>query len=168
MSLIGQITRAAFVGVALAAYPMQAAISQEISEAHLAAAVEAVEHAPAIGNFDLILPRLAGQVEDRFIRLRPDLHEEIVQAVEAAAIRLSSRRVDLQNDIARVWAKRFTQSELENIAAFFSSETGQKYKAQGGALVGDISQVLDNWTERVGEELIERSREELANLGHEL
>jgi hypothetical protein len=168
MSPIGQFARVAILGIAVAASPMAAAVAQEISEQHLAAALEATKHTPQIGNFDLILPRLATQVEDRFIRLRPDLHEEVVQAVEEAALRLAIRRNDLQNDIARLWAKRFSEEELAAVAAFFSSEIGQKYKAEGGALVGEISKVLDSWTERVGDELIEKSREELKKLGFEL
>lgn len=144
-----------------------AASAQEISESHLAAAERAMTAAPQIGNFDEILPFLSVQVQNRLIRDRPDLFEPIAAAVEAAALKLSSRRADLNNDVARIWARAFSEDELNQIADFFGSPVGVKYKEAAPALGEDIVKVSQGWMNRINEELLDRTREELKKEGYE-
>ena len=81
--------------------------AQEISQSHLDAALTAVQSAGAARGFDSVLPALADRVKGRLIRMRPDLHQEISATVEAVALQLTSRRADLDEAVARVWAKNF-------------------------------------------------------------
>ena len=84
---------------------------------------------------------MAAQVEDALIRARPDLHTKITDTVEATALKLADRKNDLNNDIARVWAKAYSEEELKTLTAFFKSSAGQKYLTQGLA-----STVAGGWS----------------------
>jgi hypothetical protein len=132
MKSIRKVFRAVVLASAISGLSVPLASAQEITESHLAAALLASRSTPALGNFDNILPFLAEQVQNRLIRVRPDLHKEIAAVVDDAAVKLVARRADLDNDVARVWARAFTEDELNEINAFFSSDVGKKYKEIAG------------------------------------
>jgi hypothetical protein len=164
MSFLANLVRAGLVGVALLAAPSFAS-AQEISASHLAAALDVVKNAKASRGFDNVLPTLAGQVEDRLIRQRPDLHKEITAAVEAAALKLAARRADLDNDVARVWAKHFDENELKTISDFYKTSAGQKFAEVGSLVYAETLDAVSHWSDRLGEELLDKSREEIKSAG---
>jgi hypothetical protein len=164
MFSFAHLVRAAVVGVALLAAPGFAS-AQEISASHLAAALDVVKSAKASRGYDNVLPTLANQVEDRLIRLRPDLHKEIISSVEDAALKLASRRTDLDNDVARVWAKHFTEDELRTIATFYKTDAGKKFADVGSLVYAESLDALKGWSDRLGEELLDKSKEELKSAG---
>jgi len=167
MSLIGRPIRIVLVAAAVIVWPLGAALAQEISEARLAAAYVVLKNAPALGNFDNILPGLSTQTKDRLIRVRPDLHREISAVVDETALKLAVRRADLDNDIARIWAKNFTEEELAQIGAFFASDTGKKFKDTASVIGEEILKSSQSWTNRVNDELYDKARTALIAQGLE-
>jgi hypothetical protein len=142
--------------------------AQEISRSHLDAALVAVQSAGAARGFDSVLPAIAERIKGRLIRMRPDLHQEISATVEQVALQLAVRRQDLDEAVARVWAKNFTEDELVTIAEFYKSPTGQKFAEIGPRVIQDSLKSVESWSTRVGEEMYEMSRESLTKQGFEL
>ena len=145
-----------------------ATFGQEFSESYLDAAKRASSNAPISKDLDTVLPLLAQRVQTRLVSLRPDLHVEINATVQAVALELVVRRAELEDAIALAWARIFTEEELEQIAAFYNSPAGKKFVEIGPELGTTTLQTVDNWSSRVGEELLDKSREELKKQGHEL
>ncbi len=143
------------------------ASAQEISQSHLDAALVAVQSAGAARGFDSVLPAIAERIKSRLIRVRPDLHQEISATVEEVALQLASRRNDLDEAVARVWAKNFTEDELVTIAEFYRSTTGQKFAEIGPRVIQESLKSVESWSTRVGEEMYEKSREALTKQGFE-
>ncbi len=168
MTLIGKFVRTAAVAAALVALPASSPFAQEISPSHLAAALDVVNSTVAAASFDTQLPRIANEVTNRLIRARPDLHQEIADTVQAVALKLVVRRRELDQDVARVYAKAFTEDELKAIAAFLKSPAGQKYQQDGPKVVNETLQAVQAWTDRLGAELLDKTREELKKQGHPL
>jgi hypothetical protein len=161
-------TRIGLATLLIAASLAGPASAQEISQSHLEAAMIAVQSAGAARGFDSVLPALAERIKSRLIRVRPDLHQEISATVEAVALELVSRRADLDKAVATVWARNFTEDELVTIAEFYKSPTGQKFAEIGPQVIQDSLKSVESWSTRVGEELYEMSREELAKQGYQL
>lgn len=159
---------AGLITAAIVLLPVPQTVAQEFSESHLAAAREAAIHSPIAQEFDQVLPMLSQRVQDRLIRLRPDLHQVISDTVQGVALKLVARRADLDSAAALIWARAFTEEELEEIAAFYTSPVGKKFMEVSAKLGTDTVQVVQNWSNRVGEELLDKSREELKKLGHDL
>jgi hypothetical protein len=156
---------AALVATAmLAAAPLRA---DEITPDHMAAALEAVRSAKASKGFDNVLPLLSEKVQDQIIRLRPDLYKQITDVVQQEALKLIARRADLDKDVARIWANSFSIEELQSITAFYKSPAGLKFVDIGPKVIGDSLQAVKGWSDRVGEELLEKSRAELKKQGVE-
>jgi hypothetical protein len=104
--------------------------------------------------------------QKRLINVRPDLYKQIGTVVEATATALVPRRNDLDNDIARAWARAFNDDELKAIQAFFSSPAGTRYKQMAPQVGNDIIQAGQNWADRVASEMFDRSLAELQQQGH--
>lgn len=160
-------TRIGLAALLVAAALSAPAKAQEISQSHLEAAMVAVQSAGAARGFDSVLPALAERVKSRLIRVRPDLHELISTVVENVALTLTPRRADLDRAVATVWARNFTEDELVTIAEFYKSQTGQKFADIGPRVIQDSLRSVRSWSTRVGEELFEKSREELAREGYD-
>jgi hypothetical protein len=165
MKFIRSLFAAATIAIGVAVALAGSVRAEEITEAHLQAALNAVKAAKTSKGFDNLLPLLSQQTQNKLIRLRPDQHQLIAQVVDAEALELVARRADLDNDIARIWAKYFTQDELVQIAAFYSSPTGSKLADIGPQVVGETLQSVKGWSDRVGEEMFEKSREALKKKG---
>ncbi|MCR4283156.1 MAG: DUF2059 domain-containing protein [Bauldia sp.] len=172
MSILGKPVRIALLAATLVAVSPGAvapmAIAQELSASHVAIALTVVKSAGATRGFDNVLPILANKVTDRLISIRPDLHKEIAAAVEAVVVKLAVRRAELDNDVARIWAKYFTEEELQTLAQFYQSPAGKKFSEIGPQMVAESYQVVDRWSNRVGDELLEKTREELKSRGFEI
>jgi uncharacterized protein len=135
--------------------------AQEITQSHLNAALDALKASPAARSYDNLLPAVAEAVKSQLINIRPDLHSQISDAVDKVVLTLVPRRTDLDNDLARVWAKGFTEDELVTIATFYNSPAGKKFNQIGPQVIAEAYQVAQNWANRVREELLQKSRDEL-------
>jgi hypothetical protein len=141
----------------VAALPAGQASAQEITPSHLQAATEAIRALGTDRDFDLVLPNVATQVEGVLMQQRPDLYRQITATVQAAALELVQRRLDLNNDVARVWALVFTEDELRQITAFYQSPAGRKLALQGQPMMQQTVDALQAWSERLSNELLERT-----------
>jgi hypothetical protein len=168
MISIKSLIRAGLFATLLAGLPLAPATAQEFSESHLAAAKEAAIASPMAQEFNNLLPFLSQRVQNRLVSLRPDLHEVIAKTVQDVALRLAARRADLDNAVALLWAREFTEDELNQIVTFYTSEVGKKFIGLGAKLGQQTVQTASNWSNRVGEELLDKTREELKKQGYEL
>ncbi len=161
-------TRMGLAALLLGAALVSPVSAQEVSQSHLEAALAAVQSAGAARGFDSVLPALAERVKSRLIRVRPDIHQEISATVENVALALAARRADLDRAVATIWARAFTEDELVTIAEFYKSPTGQKFAEIGPTVIQEALQSVESWSTRIGEEMYERAREELAKQGYDL
>ena len=165
--LISRILLGLAVLVMTAAFLTAPVRADEITPERMAAALEAVKSAKASKGFDNVLPLLSERVQDQIIRLRPDLYKQITDVVQQEALKLIARRADLDNDVARIWANAFSEEELQAITAFYKSPAGTKFVDILPKVIGDSAQAVKSWSDRVGEELLEKSRASLKQQGVE-
>lgn len=164
MPLTRLFLRVAAAGLAAALMAGPAA-ADEITPSHLAAARDAVTASQAEKQFNDLLFSISQQVQSDLINQRPDLYSQVTDAVGAVALQLVARKADLDNDIARIWANTFTEDELKAIAAFYKTPVGIKFIDAGPQVFNQDLQAAKGWSDRVREELAEKSREELKKRG---
>ncbi len=167
MSPIGKFVRMVALAAVVAVPSASPLLAQEISPSQLAAALDVVNATVATASFDSQLPKVASDVADRLIRTRPDLHQQITDTVQAEALKLAVRRKDLDQDVARVYAKAFSEEELVAIAKFLKSPVGQKYQTEGPKVFADTFNAVQAWADRVGAELLDKTKEQLKQQGYE-
>lgn len=135
------------------------AIAQDISDSHLAAARAALEAIDATDQFDNILLNAATQIKSELIGNNPDRQTEISDMVDERALALAPRRGDLENEVARVYAKLFTEEELQQIGQFYNSEAGKKLLAQGPLATREMVGAAEVWSNGIVRDLRESAIE---------
>lgn len=129
MTLTRALPRAAVFGAVMTATALfaNASLAQDaISESHMAAAKRVAEVTKVLEPFDEILPILAEQTRTAFIQAEPTRAEEIIEVVQEVALQLAPTRGELNKLVYEAWAVNFTEDELNDLAAFYQTDLGQK------------------------------------------
>lgn len=126
----------------LSAAPLAA---QEITETHLKAARAAITALKATDEFDAVLPQAAAAVKSDLIQKNPDMVQLISATVDEKALALASRRADLERAAADIYAKIFSEQQLNEISAFYTSETGKKLLSDGDIVTRQVLQAASIW-----------------------
>ncbi|ALN73103.1 MULTISPECIES: DUF2059 domain-containing protein [unclassified Aureimonas] len=153
-----------YAAVALVGLAGTPALAQEISPSHLAAAREAVDSIDTTEQFDQILLNAATQIKAELIVNNPDLQSKISEMVDDSAIGLAPRRADLENEVARIYAKMFTEQELREISQFYNSEAGRKLIKQGPQASREMMAAADVWTNGIVRDLRESAQKGMQKL----
>lgn len=154
---------AAFLAVMLAG-PVAA---QDFTESHLAAARETIKASKADEQFNNILLMLAEQAKTLFTRSNPSLVGEIDEVVNGVALELAKRRPELDRELERVWAARFSEEELKEITVFYTSPVGKKLGENMGVVIQDSIRSAGIWRDALSAEMVTKSREELIKRGYQ-
>src|SRR5579871_1684302 len=120
---------------AAAAAPAAADTPVGADPERLAAAKELMVAAGSARQFDAVIPLLSQQMEQAFIRLKPE-HEDIIHSVfKLIPERFAERKQELLDQIAVLYAERFTTEELHGARDFFASPLGRKFVSAQSDLV---------------------------------
>lgn len=143
------------------AFASQAAVAQEVSDDHLAAARAAITALQATDQFDAIIPAAAERLKISLIRANGDLQEIISETVDAQALEIVGRRADLEREAAQIYAKTFTKEELVAITDFYNSEPGKKLIDNGALVTRELLKSAEIWTAGVNRDLAENVNKKL-------
>ncbi len=135
-----------------------------ISESHIEAAKAAVRATKSIENFDNILPDVAERTRTLFIRSNPAMSAEIDIAVNEAAVELIPRRQELDRVIYEVWARRFSEDQLTQIATFYNSDTGKRLADLSGTLSALTIGAAKQWSDAISTDMVAIARKKLAEM----
>ncbi len=146
--------RAAVMAVLLSGIAMAVpARAQEPSEEQIKSAREAITALGVTDQFDKILPMIAERMKAGQIQAFPDLQQQISDIVDTKALDLVPRRADLEREAALVYAKTFSQQELKDIAAFYTTEAGKKLLKDGPIAMRELLRAADIWAAGVDRDL---------------
>lgn len=148
--------------------PIPADAQEKITEAHLERALQAVFISRTLRAFDEVLPNLVRRTKGQLIEQYPNLKAEIIDAVDAVALKLAERQTELDLVIARRWAGRFSIEELREITAFYATPTGTKFAKQNVELIAEELDAARMWGAEIGRELLSQVQQKLKAEGHDL
>ncbi len=150
------------------AAPQQPAAEENFTDSHLRAAARVIELVGGDVTFDEILPRVAGQTQIVFTRTNPALTREIEEAVQTAAISMVPRRLELARTLQMIWARRFSEEELDSLAEFFSGPLGTKYVEMFPIVSALSLGAAKQWEQILSADMVTLTRDNLAAKGHTL
>jgi len=139
----------------------QIASAQEISESHMQAAKKAISSTKSTVKLNEILPETARRLAEQMIGSRPDIANEIADIVNEAAIELAPRRGDLEKEVAKIYARIFSESELSEIAAFFATTAGDKFLTELPLVVREVERASRIWGTGIARDLAEKVDEKM-------
>jgi hypothetical protein len=141
--------------------PLNEILNQEVSPEKLDLAMQVVRLSGTSRTFDELLPNIADQAKNAFIRANPQMQLGIIQVVDTAVLTLVSRRPELDRMLARIWASSFTDEELQSIVDFYSSEAGKKFADVQPRLLAVEMAAAQEWSRSVSMELTQKVSDQL-------
>lgn len=136
--------------------------AQDATPEHLAAARAAIAAIGATNQFDGILPQAADALKAEMIQRDPNLEQLITTTVDNEVLALASRRGDLEKEAALVYAKVFTQADLQAIADFYNTEVGKKLIKEGPIATRGIVDAANIWQTGVARDLAKNVAQKVA------
>jgi uncharacterized protein len=139
--------------------------AQEISADHLAAAREAVNTSSSTRTLDGILPGVGEQLKQRLIANRPDAADQIAGIVDEATLAMAARRANLEDEVARIYARIFTADELKQITEFYKTDAGQKLIRETPVIARSMEEAARVWAAGVQRDLTQEVQKKITEAG---
>ncbi|WP_332066199.1 DUF2059 domain-containing protein [Bartonella sp. CB189] len=153
---------ACFSAVAFSVVNVGMVFAHDVSEKHLNAAKKAISAIHATDQFDSFLPAAARDLKNELIGDDPNLATDISKIVDKQALALAKRRSSLEKEVAHVYAKYFTQEELDKITAFYTSDTGKKFLLEVPNIARDAYSTFDVWRSVIMQDLVNNVKKEMS------
>ena len=134
----------------------------------VAAAREVVELKGGTAMFDPIIVGVVEQTKVALVQTNPQLSRDLDAVSAQLRGEYAPRREELVAEAAKFYAQRFTEQELKEIVAFLRTPTGKKMVAQEPLALEDTFQYVQQWSQRIGEDVMNRFRAEMKKKGHNL
>jgi hypothetical protein len=154
MRFAASLIRPLFLIVLLASFGAVAPLkAQEVADTHLKAARAAIDATGATDEFDNIILQLAAALKAQLYQKNPDMQSVISTIVDETAISLAGRRADLEREAALTYTRVFSEQELNEIAAFYSSPTGKKLMSDGPIVMRELVKAAEIWQVGISRDL---------------
>ncbi|MEP7029809.1 MAG: DUF2059 domain-containing protein [Pseudolabrys sp.] len=170
MSLVqtaNRVTRLATLAFALAVSG-PAAFAQQPTAAATATAGELVKVTGSTLLFESLIPGVIEQAKNLFLQQNPNLAKDLNEVAAKMRSDMAARQAELNNEVIRLYASSFTEQELKEILAFYSSASGKKLLAVQPAVVDGSMKFAQTWANKLSEEVLAKMREEMKKKGHAL
>ena len=145
-----------------------AAQAQEPSAAAMAEARELIKIKGAGQMFDPLVPGVIETAKNTLLRTSPQLSKDLNEVAAALRTEYAARRSEIDEELARAYAKRFTEPELKQVLAFYRTPVGKKMVTEEPQIINDGMQRVQDWADRFSDEVLKRIRAEMAKRGHTL
>jgi uncharacterized protein len=159
--------RAVALGLALAAAAVSAQ-AQQPSAATLASARELME---IKGVKNLVEPVVVGVVQQTtgtILQTNPGLSKDLDEVSAQLRTEYQPRIAEMTNEIVKLYAARFTEQELKEAVAFYKTPTGKKILTEEPRILDETYARIQQWANRLQEEVMTRVRAEMKKRGHNL
>jgi hypothetical protein len=155
---------AALIGAACLA--TQPAAAQQPSATSIAAATEIIDAKGSMILFEPLVPGVVEQAKNVFLQTNPNLSKDLTEVAANLRKQLALRLGNLKTEAAKVYAARFTEQEMKEIAAFYKTPLGKKLIEEEPKIVDGTLRMAQDWANRLSEEVMGLFRNEMKKKGH--
>lgn len=138
------------------------------SPAQLALARSVLVESGVASSFRLIIPQYLEQIALSVTRTRPEMIADLNLVLAVVRPEFDRKVDEMIDSAAQLYTQRFSQKELEDVAAFFKSASGRKYVGMQPVLMSDMFVAMQAWSQKISVDMMSRVREEMRKKGHEL
>ena len=161
--------RAMVLALALIAVTISAHAQQKQPSANaIKIAREILDLKKSADLFGPMVPGVIERVKGILAQTNPTLGKDLDAVAANLRKAYAPRTAELLNNIARLYASRFTEAELKEIVTFYRTPTGKKVIALEPEVFDDAVADLKSWQEKFSEEVFVRFRAEMKKRGHNL
>lgn len=118
--------------------------------------------------FDGVIGNIVDGAALSFLQTNPDLVQSLREAAIAVRPEFEKRNGEIIDLLAKVYAQRFSEAELKDALAFYSSAVGKKLVQERPIIVQEALRQIQAWGAELNGEAIERVRAEMRKKGFDL
>ena len=148
--------------------PTPQATPDSVDPAKLAAAHDLLVATNTEAQFAAIIPLMFQHMRQALPAQAPGQQEQLDQVFDEIQKQFLDRRSEVLDQIARLYAAKFTAEEMHAVADFYRSPVGQKFIAAVPALAADALRLGTAWGQQIGREAEQKIRDELQKRGLKL
>jgi uncharacterized protein len=141
---------------------------QQPSPAAVASARELLALKGGDAVFNPIVNGVVETVKNVFVPTNPQLGKELNEVAAKLRKDYEPKRAELLNEVARVYAERFSEQELKALIDFYKSPLGRKMATDEPAIIDESLRRAQTWGDALSGEVMIRFREEMKKKGHDL
>ena len=109
----------------------------------------------------IMIDNLVGQFRNGFKEgFGEDLPAEPSEALSLVSTTLKEKRAELRNRVIEVYAKHFSEEEIDGLIAFYQGPIGHRLATIGETVQSEVGQASNEW----GNEMIKTIEPELAKI----
>jgi hypothetical protein len=142
--------------------------AQEPTAGALAAARDMLVAKGGNTFFDPVVPGVIESVKNSFVPTNPQLYKELNDVAALLRKDYEPKRVEVFNNVARIFAQHFTEQELKDITAFYKTPLGQKMLKEEPVAIELSLKGAQDWATNFSEAVTARFRSEMQKKGHKL
>ena len=139
-----------------------------LAASHLAAARGLVLQLKLDEPLRVVLDEMQIQIMASFTTTRPELTNDLKQAMTALNQEVVAKREEMFSTGVRIFAQRFTEPELLELTKFLKTPLGEKYIQMQPEAFGEYLREVQEWVPQLNDFVISRLRAEMAKKGHKL
>lgn len=134
--------------------------------AQLAAARDVVVSSGMARSFAPMVPQLTEQIVPLFTKTRPELTKDLTTTLQELQPEFTKDGDQMIDIAAHIYARRMSEAELKDTAAFFNSPVGKKYVDVQPPMLDELVVAMQAWTQKLSSTMMTRVREEMIKKGH--
>ena len=136
------------------------------SPAALLMAKELIDIKGAAAAYDPVIVGVVEYHKNFYLQTNPNLGKDLNEVARKLAADLAPRKVEMQQQITRIYASHFTEQELKDALAFYKTPLGRKLISEEPKVLEETLKAADAWSQKLAEEVSNKFRTEMQKRGH--
>jgi uncharacterized protein len=142
--------------------------AQQPTPSAIATAKELLTVKGATSMFDPLIPGMIESTKNAILPSNPSLFKDLNEVAAKLRTEFSPKRNEIIDEIARLYAQRFTEPEMKDVIAFYKSPVGKKFVTEEPSLIDQGLSRAEAWSQRMSQDVMNRFRAELKKKGHDM
>ncbi|HEX2653276.1 MAG TPA: DUF2059 domain-containing protein [Xanthobacteraceae bacterium] len=145
-----------------------AAAAQTPAPSTIALAKELIDLKGSSNMYAPIIDGVIEQAKGVFLQTNPALAKDLEDVAKQLHTEYSVRRAEIADEVARLYATRFTEQELKEELVFFRTPLGKKIITEEPKIIDESFGRIQQWANKFSEEVVTRVRTDMKKKGHNL
>jgi hypothetical protein len=142
--------------------------AQQPSPASIAAAKEILTIKGAKAIFDPVVRGVVETTRRTLLQTNIPLQKDLNEVAVALQREFEPRVSQMVDELARVYATKFTEQELKELLAFYKSPLGRKAIVEEPRALDQSMSFAAAWADKIADEVQARYRVEMKKRGHDI
>ena len=118
--------------------------------------------------YEPVIVEVVDRATGVLIQTNPTLSRDLTEIATKIKSDSAPRVAEILNEVAKMYAARFTEAELKDVLAFYKSAVGQKTILAEPAILDQSIAFAESWATKFSEQVLAQIRAEMKKRGHVL